>query len=550
MWILVVLVMLVSAGWGAGGPDRGQRLGQWVQPFLRTTFLDVAGHDVGSLTAPPEPLAPAHRIENAPGGLSKIHQPRPAAAHGPLKVSRSNRRYFTDQSGKAVYLTGSHTWTNLQDAGTLGGPLDDVLDYEAHLDWLRARNHNFIRLWSFQGWEAGTHWTVPTRYYEPLPYVRVGPDLALDHQPKFDLRRFNQAYFDRLRSRVIAARDRGLYVSVMLFQGWSVESRAAWRGHPFNRNNNVNGVDGDPDHNGVGEEIYTLSYPDITALQEAYVRKVVDSVNDLDGVLYEVGNEIGRHSTNWQYHVVDYVKDYEATKPKQHPVGMTVQAPTPGTKSDSTSDSTLFQSPAEWVSPVKAPAPYDWVTNPPPADGRKVILADTDHFDPRHARTPAWVWKTFLRGLNPILMDDPKNSDPSREATRIALGQTLALADRMDLNSMVPRNDLASSRYCLANEGVEYLVYLPLEPYRIPSVKGLGRLTPLLTRLSLWFRSLFSRTVTVDLTAASGHLTVEWFNPATGTALAGGTTSGGASRSFRAPFRGHAILHILPRPAT
>jgi hypothetical protein len=56
--------------------------------------------------------------------------------------------------------------------------------------------------------------------------------------------------------------------------------------------------------------------------------------------------------------------------------------------------------------------------------------------------------------------------------------------------------------------------------------------------------------VTVDLTAAAGRLTVEWFNPTTGTALAGGTTSGGASRSFRGPFRGHAILHILRRTAT
>ena len=40
---------------------------------------------------------------------------------------------------------------------------------------------------------------------------------------------FNQEYFDRLRSRVIAAGECGIYVSVMLFQGWSIESKGAIR---------------------------------------------------------------------------------------------------------------------------------------------------------------------------------------------------------------------------------------------------------------------------------------------------------------------------------
>src|SRR5262245_14572392 len=38
-----------------------------------------------------------------------------APATGPLRVSTVNPRYFTDGSGKAIFLTGSHTWGNLQD---------------------------------------------------------------------------------------------------------------------------------------------------------------------------------------------------------------------------------------------------------------------------------------------------------------------------------------------------------------------------------------------------------------------------------------------------
>lgn len=442
---------------------------------------------------------------------------------GPLRVSTSNPRYFSDPAGRVVYLTGSHTWSNLQDVGVVGGALRSF-DYEAYLDFLRARNHNFMRMWSFQGFSAGHHWVVPPLYFEPLPYMRIAPEW------KFDLNRFDQAYFDRLRSRVAIARDRRLYVAVMLFQGWSVESRAAWRGHPFNIANNVNGVDGDQDKNGSGEGIYALADPGITARQRAYVRKVIDTVNDLDNVLYEVGNEIGDYSADWQDHIARYVSEYQARKPNQHPIGVTAMVPG---RNETADDSRLFRSPAHWISPARATVPHDWVSNPPPANGRKVVLSDTDHFDPR-SRTPAWVWKTFLRGHNPILMDDPENSDPTREAARAAMGHTLMFARRVDLTSMIPREDLASSGYCLADEGVTYLVYLPSPPTGSR-----------LQRLYAWFMSWFALTVTVDLSAVSGPLAIEWFDPSTGRTLAGGMADGRAKRTFRAPFDGDAVLYIF-----
>lgn len=44
--------------------------------------------------------------------------PRPI--QGALRVHPDNPRYFADDSGEAVYLTGSHTWANLQDIGLVG----------------------------------------------------------------------------------------------------------------------------------------------------------------------------------------------------------------------------------------------------------------------------------------------------------------------------------------------------------------------------------------------------------------------------------------------
>ena len=53
---------------------------------------------------------------------------------GPLRVLKDNPRYFTDDSGRAVYLTGSHTWSNLVDIGPKDPP--PQFDFTACLDWM------------------------------------------------------------------------------------------------------------------------------------------------------------------------------------------------------------------------------------------------------------------------------------------------------------------------------------------------------------------------------------------------------------------------------
>jgi len=46
-------------------------------------------------------------------------------------------------------------------------------------------------------------------------------------------------------------------------------------------------------------------------LQEAYVRKVVDTVNEFDDVLFEISNESRPESCAWQYHMIKFIKNYE-----------------------------------------------------------------------------------------------------------------------------------------------------------------------------------------------------------------------------------------------
>jgi hypothetical protein len=485
-------------------------------------------------------------------------------ALGPLVVSEKNPRYFSvagDPGGRAVYLAGSHIWHNLQDGIGPGQACSDDperMDFGEYLDFLEERGHNFIRLWR---WEQFRSYTAAADYHlcmVPQPWARTGPGEASDGNPKFDLDRFDDAFFDRLRERVTAAGKRGMYVAVMLFEGWGLHLSSAplhVEGHPFHAMNNVNGV-------GIESildyQVLPLD-PRVQEFQEAYIRQVLDSVHDLPNVLWEVANEssgggkvdldfakfLGQDSvpdwgdsTEWQYWVIDAVKRHEEEMNYEpHPMGMTMQFPV----ADQTKvNDPLFASKAEWISPgFEEPGWFPgnpdlpesgWFADPPAADGRKVVIADTDHFAPGGGNA-LWAWRTFLRGHHPILMDfgiiggvnpaDPKAGGPLAfepfEPARFAMGDTVRYAKRMNLIEMEPRGDLCSTGYALAKPGVEYLVLQPTPTERF--------------------------TVTLEPRTYS----VEWFGVADRQTVEGGdvTAEGDGRVSFEPPFQATASVLYL-----
>lgn len=457
------------------------------------------------------------------------------SASGPLSAHAGNPRYFANGDGEAILLAGSHTWANLQERGLEGKTRD--FDFRAYLDFLEQYGHNFIRLWVWEQatWAQFTHERIR---FEPLPFVRAGPGAALDGKPRFDLTRFDDTYFERLRRRVDEAGERGFYASVMFFQGFSVERKAVprstsragdpWLGHPFHRENNINAIDGDPLREGHGRAVHSLAQPAITRLQEAYVRAVIDAVNDLDNVLFEVSNESHPDSKEWQYHMIESIRAYERTKTRQHPVGMTAFLPH-GDGNDA-----LRDSPADWISPEHTrDARYKW--DPPSADGAKVVLVDTDHLW-GVGGDEQWVWKSVFRGLNPIFMDPYKDvrwgdtlADPRWIAVRRAIGLARRILRDVDLARLEPRGELSSSGYCLAERGSVYLVYRPT---------GRGRWRRLAEKIGGSVR------LRVDLSASERSFQVEWIDPHGGDVASGDPVSGGDVRSFRVPIDGDAILRL------
>lgn len=483
---------------------------------LDTTTLSNASH---ALTAVAQD--PAHN-QGTSAPITITVSNSTSTAMGPLRILSTNNHYFTDGSGKAILLVGSHTWDNLQDTAHISPP--PAFDFNAYLGFLKAHNHNLIRLWkkelpTYCGWGGGGTW-----YMTPWPFPRTGPGTATDGLPKFDLSQFDQSYFDRLRARVLAARAQGMYVAVMLFDGYGLtQYRCSNDGYPFSGGNNINGIS-----DSGGNSSQTLSNAAITGIQDAYVRKVIDTVNDLDNVLYEILDEGTPSTESWQVHMINTVRTYEATKPLQHPVGATAVL---------YDDPWLYKTTADWVSPLAFVAP----TN----NRGKVIINDSDHsynwsnmLADGTGRQRDWVWENFASGSMAIFMDpylvvgwpnrnSPSNCangvctgppDPYWDQIRNSMGYTLTYAKKMDLAKMTPQGSLASSGFCLANPSAtaaEYLVYLPS-----------------------------GGTVTVNLSATTQVLNVEWFNPSTGTTSSGGTVTGGSTLSFTAPFSGDAVLYL------
>lgn len=441
-------------------------------------------------------------VEPEPASNAGRSQPAGLAAAGPLVVSAVNPRYFTPASDphRAVYLTGSHIWNNLHDGMGQGAECpraDEPLDFLALLDFLEQRGHNFIRLWRWEHFRSQAAGGQFHLCMTPQPWPRTGPAAAKDGKARFDLDAFDETFFARLRQRAVAAGERGIYVSVMLFDGWALHLSPApdhLEGHPFHAGNNVNGI-------GIGSirdyQVLPLA-PRVQEIQEAYVRKVVDTLHDLPNVLWEVANESSGggeagpefiealgltelpdwgDSTAWQYWVIDTVKRHERQMGYDpHPIGMTMQFPV---AEQTQVNDPLLASRAEWISPgyddevfaagghPMAPgSPQSrWLEDPPAADGGKVVISDTDHYAPGRGDA-LWAWKSFLRGHNPILMDyglidGVKTPDPAFEPARYAMGDTLRFASRMNLIAMEPSDELSSTGYALAAPGEEYLVLDP-----------------------------------------------------------------------------------------
>jgi hypothetical protein len=154
------------------------------------------------------------------------------------------------------------------------------------------------------------------------PYRRVGPEKALDGQPKFDLDQWNPEFFERLHRFLSLASGYGIIVEITLLSDTYCEP--VWSLNPLHHRNHINEVE--PIRL---QDYLTQRSPQLFARQCDYVRKIVTEVNRYDNVFFEICNEpSGQEGVAdppslvevdaWQMALAGIIRDTEATLPKRH----------------------------------------------------------------------------------------------------------------------------------------------------------------------------------------------------------------------------------------
>jgi hypothetical protein len=276
--------------------------------------------------------------------------------------------------------------------------------------------------------------------------------------------------------------------------------------------NNVNGVSCDANGDVHCEETHTLTNATVTAYQEAYVQKVIDTLNDIDGYIYEISNEPGFDSVVWQNHVAEVVSTYGLQGGRQsHPIWMSHW----GTHSrQPPSNDYLYNNPHVHI---VALAGLEFETNPPHNEANKSVnvwFHDTDHGgkNGNGIVTVDWPWKSLTRGISPLLLDCPfdvcrREPDSERPLIKRAMAQSLAYANKINLKAMTVETgtSIIESGYGLYEACAEYLMYMPADG---------------------------SHSINLSSCQSDRSFAVEFFEPLTATTTTGETVAGGRVQAF------------------
>ncbi|MGC8640397.1 MAG: hypothetical protein ACP5XB_11035 [Isosphaeraceae bacterium] len=231
-----------------------------------------------------------------------------SAAAEPVKLHPDNPHYFQFRGKPAVLLTSGEHY---------GAVLNLDFDFRPYLDELKRCGFNLTRTFS------GTYREVPGSFkiHGNTLAPREGRYCCpwAQHKGKFNLDRFDDAYFRRLREFVTEAGRRGIVVEYVLF--CPLYEEGLWNINPMNARNNVNGIGRIP-----RTEVFNLKHPELLKRQLAFIRKAVTELNTFDNVYFEICNEpyFGGVALDWQRRIADEIVAVERGLPQKHLIAQNI----------------------------------------------------------------------------------------------------------------------------------------------------------------------------------------------------------------------------------
>jgi hypothetical protein len=235
----------------------------------------------------------------------------------PIQLHSANPHYFLWRGKPTVLITSGEHY---------GAVLNKDFDYKKYLKTLQSHQFNLTRTFSGAYCESAGAFRIKNNTLAPAkgklicPWARSDVPGYPNGGNKFDLTRWDPAYFKRLRGFVSQAGRCDVVVELVLFCPFYKE--AMWKLSPMNALNNINGI-------GTvrRDEVHTLKHAKLLAVQDAMVRKIVQELKGFDNVYYEICNEPYARpgqSDAWQRHIAETIVNAEADFKAKHLIAQNI----------------------------------------------------------------------------------------------------------------------------------------------------------------------------------------------------------------------------------
>jgi hypothetical protein len=252
----------------------------------------------------------------------------------PITLNYENPHYFNYQGKPLLLITSDQHYgavTNLD------------FDYIAFLDTLAVYGMNFTRIYPGAYIEKDGEYMKDNNLgarkgRQILPWVKTSVPGA--HEVlggyKFDLDKWNDDYFIRLKDFLLKAKERKIIVDIAFFNGMYPDR---WGFQALYHTNNIQDV-------GVCEfnEVQTLKDSALFSRQKLYVKKITEEVREFDNVIFDICDEPFQDGcppelySLWISKMIYTIQSVESKLEKKHLIAQTIDSHTIGGPGDFSAD--------------------------------------------------------------------------------------------------------------------------------------------------------------------------------------------------------------------
>lgn len=231
----------------------------------------------------------------------------------PLSLNPQNPHYFLFRDQPLILIGSTEHY---------GAVLNLDFDYIAYLDEIARSGLNVTRTFSGVYVEPQGAFKIEKNTLAPAtgrficPWARSSVSGYANGGNKFDLNRWNDAYFSRLKDFIAEAGKRNIIVELDLFSDFY--DTIQWKLSPLNIRNNINGIGNFTDW----KEVLSLKHQDVLDAQEKMAKKIISALKDFDNLYYEICNEPYFGDTaalkGWEKHMTAVVAEAEKDFENKH----------------------------------------------------------------------------------------------------------------------------------------------------------------------------------------------------------------------------------------